>query len=279
MSVPHRRVPAGQRGTRSRRRATSGATTAPGKTGRLVAGVRPRHTGVVSQTGAGPHPVELAGLLHEVTVGLLASDTLGQALDRLASLTLGALPGAVRCSVALIGEGGPPTVVAAGSAGETSLQLQYAQGSGPALEAARTRALVTTCDLAADERWPELGEAARADGIRAVASIPLDVRRTAVGALTVCLDRPGEVGPDVLLTAMAVAGQAEVLLGELHRREALGEGAAVDRAVGVIIAQRGCGVQEAFRVLQESAQRLGLDRRTVAERLVAAAARDRQVSH
>jgi AmiR/NasT family two-component response regulator len=77
---------------------------------------------------------------------------------------------------------------------------------------------------------------------------------------------------------MAVAGQAEVLLGELHRREALTEGAAVDRAVGVIIAQRGCGVQEAYRILQDSAQRLGLDRLTVAERLVAAAARDRETT-
>jgi len=42
----------------------------------------------------------------------------------------------------------------------------------------------------------------------------------------------------------------------------------------VIIAQRGCGVQEAYEVLRDTAQRLGLDRRTVAERLIAAAARN-----
>ncbi|WP_157441584.1 GAF and ANTAR domain-containing protein [Actinoplanes awajinensis] len=278
MSVPQRRVPAAQRGIRSRRRVTSGDATPPGQGRRLVAGVRPRRTTTLLSE-EGPHPVELAGLLHEVTVRLLTAETLSQALDRLAALTVGALPGAVRCSVALIGEGGPATVAAAGSAGEASDRSQYAHGAGPGLEAARTRTLITTDDLGADERWPELSEAAREDGIGAVAAIPLDVQRTAVGALSVSLGRAGEVGPDLLLTAMAVAGQAEVLLGELQRREALAEGAVVDRAVGVIIAQRGCGVQEAYRILQDSAQRLGLDRGTVADRLVAAAARHRGEPH
>ncbi|AEV82172.1 transcription antitermination regulator [Actinoplanes sp. SE50] len=276
MSVPQRRVPAAQRGIRNRRRATLGGGTPPGQARRLVAGRRPRHTSTAA--AAAPHPVELAGLLHEVSVRLLTADTVRSALDRLAGLTVAALPGAVRCSVALISEGGPITVAAAGSAGETSDARQYADGSGPGLEAARTRTLVTSEDLGADDRWPELSGPARADGIVAVASVPLDVRRHAVGALTVGLGAPGPVAPEVLLTVMAVAGQAEVLIGELHRREALTEGAAVDRAVGVIIAQRGCGVQEAYRILHDSAQRLGLDRVTVAERLVAAAARDRDQS-
>ncbi|BCY06077.1 hypothetical protein L3i22_011650 [Actinoplanes sp. L3-i22] len=252
--------------------------TPPGPARRLVAAGRPRHSGAALLGLHGPHPVELAGLLHEVSVRLLTSDTVTQALHRLAALAVGALPGAVRCSVALITEGGPVTVAAAGSAGKTSDTVQYAEGAGPGLESARTRTLITSADLGADERWPELTEAARADGIGAVFAVPLDVRRHAVGALSVCLATPGEIGPDLLLTAMAMAGQAEVLLGELHRREALTEGAAVDRAVGVIIAQRGCGVQEAYRILHDSAQRLGLDRVTVAERLVAAAARERQPS-
>jgi hypothetical protein len=218
--------------------------------------------------------VELAGLLHELTVRLLSADSLHQALDRLAATTTSALPGVVRCSVVLIGEGGPLTAAASGRAGETFDHLQYAGSTGPGLEAARTRTVVTSCDLPADERWPDLKDAAGSDGLRAVAAIPLDVRRTAVGAVSIYPDHSGDLNPETLLTAMALAGQAEVLLGELHRREALTEGAEVDRAVGVIIAQRGCGVQEAYAILEESAQRLGLDRGTVATRLVAAAARN-----
>jgi len=52
---------------------------------------------------AGPHPVELAGLLHELTARLLGADDVPQALDRLAAFAAATVPGALRCSVALIG--------------------------------------------------------------------------------------------------------------------------------------------------------------------------------
>ena len=222
----------------------------------------------------GPHPLELAGLLHEISALLLSADGFGSALDRLACFAAGALPGAVRCSVVLIGEGGPLLRAGHGSAGAAVDDLQYETGSGPGLEATRTRELVTTPDLSADPRWPGLAEAARAEGVQAVVVLPLDVQRSDVGALSLYYDRPGGPRPDHLLTAMALVNQAEVLLGELRRREALSEDAVIDRAVGVIIAQRGCGVREAYDVLRDTAQRLGLDRRTVAGRLISAVARN-----
>lgn len=223
---------------------------------------------------AGLHAVELAGLLHELSSRLLSADHLGQALDRLAAFVAGALPATVRCSVVLIGEGGPLTQATYGTAGLSFDTRQYANGAGPGLEAARTRSVVSVPDLPSSTRWPELGGCARADGLCSVAAIPLDVRRTAVGALSIYSARADGLDADQLLTAMALANQAEVLLGELSRREALGEDSVVDRAVGVIIAQRGCGAHEAYTVLQQTAQRLGLDRRVVAERLIAAAARN-----
>jgi hypothetical protein len=223
---------------------------------------------------AGPHPVELAGLLHELSARLLSADGVSQALDRLAAFAAVAVPGVLRCSVALIGEGGPLTLAVSGPEAQALDDCQYAVGQGPGLDAARTRALVTAQDLPGDSRWPDLAACARAQGVHSVAAIPLDVQRSDVGSLSLFMAQPHAVAPDLLLTAMAVVTQAEVLLGELRRREALTEGATVDRAVGVIIAQRGCGVHDAYRVLEETAQRLGLDRRSVAERLIAAAARN-----
>ncbi|HWS31544.1 MAG TPA: GAF and ANTAR domain-containing protein [Actinoplanes sp.] len=274
MSAPKRRVPAAQRGARLTRRTPDDGTSPafPRRPSGSRGNGAARHFGPPGPP-PGPHPVEIAGHLHELTVRLLSADSLTQALDRLATAVAG-LPGVVRCSVVLIGEGGPLTEAAAGPAGETFDRLQYEGSTGPGLDAARTRTVVTSGDLATDDRWPELRAAARADGLCSIVVLPLDVRRSAVGAVSVYPDRPGDPDPEMLVTALALAGQAEVLLGELHRREALTEGAEVDRAVGVIIAQRGCGVQEAYAILQESAQRLGLDRGTVAGRLVAAAARN-----
>jgi hypothetical protein len=209
----------------------------------------------------------------ELTARLLSADGLTPALDRLAAFAA-AVPDALRCSVALIGDGEPLTLAVSGPEAGALDDLQYTAGQGPALDAARTRALVTTQDLPADTRWPELAARARAEGVHSVAALPLDVERSSVGSLNLFLARPHSIDPDMLLTAMAIVNQAEVLLGELHRREALSEGATVDRAAGVIIAQRGCGVHEAYRVLEETSQRLGLDPRSVAERLIAAAARN-----
>ncbi|WP_433375998.1 ANTAR domain-containing protein [Actinoplanes sp. CA-142083] len=254
MSVPNRRISAPTRGP-----------------ARLLS--RPARTrSARSAALSGPHAVELAGLLHELSVRLLGAESFASALERLAALAIGAVPGVVRCSVALIGEGGPLTCTAAGPSGEGVDELQYALSTGPGLHAARTRALVTVNDLTTDERWPELAEPARAEGVRAVVAVPLDVPRAEVGAVSLYLDGPGNLGPDLLLTAMALVNHAEVLLGELRRRDETSTDAAVDRAVGVIIAQRGCGVREAYDVLGETAQRLGLDRRAVADRLIAAAA-------
>ncbi len=222
----------------------------------------------------GPHPVELAGLLHELTARLLSADNFGHALERLALFAAGAVPGAVRCSIVLIGEGGPLTHVGHGAAGKAVDEIQYAAGTtGPGLEAARTRSMVTVPDLATDARWPDLAEAAGAEGVHAVTAIPLDLTRAEVGALSLYFDTTDAPGADHLLTAMALANQSEVLLDELRRRDALSSGATVDRAIGVIIAQRGCGVQEAYDVLRDTAQRLGLDRQAVADRLIAAVAR------
>jgi GAF domain-containing protein len=227
-----------------------------------------------SGASRGPHAVELAGLLHELSARLLSADDLSQALNRLAAFAAAAIPAAIRCAVVLIGENTPLTHAASGTAAEALDRLQYAEGHGPSLDAARTRTLVTTQNLPTDARWPTLCAQAQADGIRAVAAVPLDVHRAAVGALTLYATDPAGVDPDLLLTIMAIANQAEILLGEVHRRDNLTEGATVDRAAGVIIAQRGCGIQEAYAVLQDTAHRLGLDRKAVAERLITAAARN-----
>ena len=240
---------------------------------RLVS--RPARTrGPRATAPSGPHAVELAGLLHELSARLLSAESFASALERLAEFLIGAVPGTVRCSVALIGEGGPLTCTAAGPSGAGVDEVQYASSTGPGLDAARSRTLVTVADLGSDERWPRLAEPARAAGVRSVVAVPLDVPRAEVGAVSLYHQTPGGLEPDSLLTGMALVNQAEVLLGEVRRRDAMSSDAAtVDRAVGVIIAQRGCGVREAYDVLGETAQRLGLDRRAVADRLIKAAVR------
>jgi hypothetical protein len=46
----------------------------------------------------GPHPVEVAGLLHELSAELLSADDLPQAMDRLAAFVAAGVPSVMRCS-------------------------------------------------------------------------------------------------------------------------------------------------------------------------------------
>lgn len=231
-----------------------------------------------------PHPVELVGLLHELTAVLIGATDVQQALDRLACFTARAVPRAVRCSVTLVGDGSARTVASSEPALEVLDEIQYETGDGPCLQATRTRTLITCQDLSRDDRWPQLSARATALGVRGVASVPLDVRRNAVGALNIFLPDPDAIGPHLLITGMAVAGQSELLLDEVLRRSAQAEmtaelqtslraGATIDHAIGVIVAQRGCGIQEAYEVLHETAQRLNLRPHVIAERLVETAVR------
>jgi hypothetical protein len=231
-----------------------------------------------------PHAVELAGLLHELTASLISAESMPVAMDRLAVLAAGAVPGVAACSVTLIGDGAPRVYACSAPSARVLDDIQFASGGGPGLDATRTRTVVTCADLAEDDRWPEIARCAGETGLHAVAALPLDLQRNTVGALTLFGSAPGGVGPPWLIMAMAVVGQAEVLLGEVARRTdqaattadlvaSMRGGATVDHAVGVIVAQRGCGVQEAYGVLHETAQRLGLRPREVAEKLVQSAVR------
>jgi hypothetical protein len=232
----------------------------------------------------GPHPIELAGLLHELTALLIDAVDLHEGLERLAMFTARSLPGTPRCSVTLIGDGTPMTLAASGPRTRELDEVQFATGQGPGLDATRTRTVVTCQDLTVDERWPALSACAARLGVHAVAAVPLDVRRHSVGALNLFVPRRGGIEQNLLVTAMAVVGQSELLLAEVLRRNAqtalaadlvasLKVGATVDHAIGVIVAQRGCGVQEAYTILHETAERLGLRPNVVAERLLATASR------
>jgi hypothetical protein len=237
-----------------------------------------------NERAAGPHAVELAGLLHELTALLIGTGTVQESLDKLAGFVAAVVPGVVRCSVSLIGDAAPMTMAASSARAQGLDDLQYSIGHGPGLDAMRARAVVTSDDLTTDARWPALADCARSLGVHSVAAVPLDVRNRSVGALTIFVARPGGIDPYLLITAMALVGQSEVLLGDVLRRSteaamttdlvaALREGATVEHAIGVIVAQRGCGVQEAYAILHETAQRLHLLPNVVAERLVRTAVR------
>ncbi|MDP9799822.1 transcriptional regulator with GAF, ATPase, and Fis domain [Catenuloplanes nepalensis] len=238
--------------------------------------------GLSGPESSGPHSVELVGLLHELTAMLLGATEIESALADLSRFAAFAVPGVARCSVLLITEGRPAVSAASETSRRKIDDVQQDEATGPSLDSIRTREPVVSIDLRVDDRWPALQPAAVGTGLRTAIALPIDVNRDAVGALTLYLTDADAAGPSRMVAAMAIAGQAALLLGEVLRREeettpslAAQEpyDATVNHAVGLIMAQRGCGPAEAFEVIDETATRLAVSPRVVAERLLETAQR------
>lgn len=226
-----------------------------------------------------PHLVEIVAALKEITAGITSAAALEDAVVDLLKVTADILPGHVRCGVVLVREGEPATFAAAGLPTEVLDEARYADGVGPCMEAVRTRGVVISQNLGEDERWPAWSATAREHGVWAVLSYPFDVDALMLGALNLYADRAQAFASEVPILAMLVADHASLLLRvrlrQLTQEEMLAQvnevqtgDAAVERAIGIVMAQRGCRPDQALRHLLEAATNLGVGLPIVAERLV-----------
>jgi hypothetical protein len=221
------------------------------------------------------HLVEIVATLKEVTALITAAEGLPEAADGLAKAMGDVLPPHVRCGVTLICEGTPALYACAELPEEVLDETGNSDGDGPCLSAIRARDIVISHDLAAEGRWPAWTTLARGHGIRSVLSYPFDVDTLSLGALNLYADRANGLGDDIPIVAMLMADHASLLLRVrreqfLHHEVAeagIGD-AVVERAIGIVMAQRGCAPEQALRHLHEAATHLGVGLDAVATRLV-----------
>ncbi|HEX6870331.1 MAG TPA: GAF and ANTAR domain-containing protein, partial [Micromonosporaceae bacterium] len=225
-----------------------------------------------------PHLVEIVAALKEITARITAAQALPEAVDDLLKVTGDLLPGHVQCGVTLISQGEPATFAATTLPAEVLDEVRHADGEGPVLEAIRTRDVVLSQDLATEDRWPVWCGRARRHGVHGVLSYPFDVDTLTLGALNLYADRPEAFVDEVPIIAMLVADHASLLLrmrlrqfiqDELLVKAETGTGdVTVERAIGIIMAQRGCAPDQALRHLHDAATHLGVSVAAVADRLV-----------
>jgi hypothetical protein len=224
-----------------------------------------------------PHLVEIVAALKEITARITSATALPEAVNDLLKVTTDVLPRHVHCGMTLVGEGEPATFASTSLPLEVVDETQHAGGDGPCMEAIRTRDVVMSDDLADEHRWPTWTTLARRRGVRSVLSYPFDVDPLTLGALNLYADAPHTFAEDTPIVAMLVADHASLLLrvrmqqiADRDRTPASDEpsSAAVERAVGIVMAQRGCPPSQALRHLHEAADKLGVGVPVVAERLV-----------
>ena len=163
-------------------------------------------------------------------------------------------------------------------------ERQYGEGRGPCLEALATGVPVLVTDMAAETRWAPYPEQAAALGARSSMSYPLAAGKQPIGALNLYAFEP--LVPDAALQAR-VAQLADRAAGALavglriaeeqtknpDLRAALNSRSIIDQAVGILIAQQQCSVEDAFALLRRTSQGRNVKLRDAATQIVASAQR------
>jgi hypothetical protein len=141
----------------------------------------------------------------------------------------------------------------------TVVNLQFALGEGPALDAFHLGSLALEPSLASSPtRWPFFGPEALDLGVRAVFSFPLQVGVICLGALNLFQHHPGFLSPDELADALVLTDVVtEDLLdlqaqGALHwaPSDHLGQRARVHQATGMVSVQIGSDMGTALARLR-----------------------------
>ncbi|MGU3433967.1 GAF domain-containing protein [Actinomycetes bacterium M1A6_2h] len=209
-------------------------------------------------------------------------DELLELLQRAADSVHTVISGAEYCSVTV--DFDKRTYTAVHTDGKT-LDIdaqQYRADQGPCLHAARTGETVVVDCNESDERWPDFGPAAQAEGVHSFLAAPVRAGTARFGAVnlygtdTRAFD---DVDAELLTVVTSAVGRA---LSDFARyrsitdvadglRGAMENRAPIEQAKGILMALRGIDADTAFEVLADQSQRTNRKLRDVAVDFVATA--------
>jgi transcriptional regulator with GAF, ATPase, and Fis domain len=178
----------------------------------------------------------------------------------------------------------PFTIAATDALTQQLDEQQYGDGKGPCLEALTTGVPVLVTDMATESRWAPYPAQAAELGARSSMSYPLITGEQVIGALNMYSFKP--LAPDIGLQARAgqladrAAGALAVGLriAEEHSanadlRLALASRSVIDQAIGILVAQQQCSVEDAFALLRQASQARNMKLRDAAAQIVGSAQR------
>nr|WP_319802109.1 GAF and ANTAR domain-containing protein [Actinoplanes cyaneus] len=191
-----------------------------------------------------------------------------------------AVPAAAEVSVTVIDpRKRPRTVAFSGDRAPVLDERQYETGRGPCLDAALTGGIISIPDTATDRTYEAFSAACHRHGVRRVLAVGLPGPQWIIGALNFygTGDRPFD--DEVRAAATLFATRAAVLVANAATYEdsveltadleqAMASRAVIEQAKGIVMADKGCTPDEAFRVLATISSRSNVKLREVAQRLV-----------
>jgi GAF domain-containing protein len=222
-------------------------------------------------------PGDVRARLHRL---LFVTNGLDEFLEQLAVLAADVVEGDSECGITLIREGQPVTVAASGERTAKLDEIQYGNGDGPCLHAARTGEVVLVNDLSTDTRWPAYRDQVEGQGLHSTVALPLELGDDERGALNFYVfERRHRFTKGELRVLSQFSAEATRALdlalrhdeqsrqtGHLHA--AMATRRVIDQALGIVMAQNRCSSDEAFRILRRASNNRNLKMQLLAEDLI-----------
>jgi GAF domain-containing protein len=217
----------------------------------------------------------------------LADTDLDGVLALIADLADRAVPGAAAVSVTLVRDTTAYTAAFTSELARKLDEVQYDAGYGPCLDASAANTTYSVPEVAGETRWPRWAAQAAEHGVGSSLAIGLPIQEAVSGALNIHAFEPRTFDDAAVVVAQTFAGYAAVALANAHLygvtaslaqhlQAAMESRAFIEQAKGIIMGERHCTPDEAFRILAKVSQDSNRKVRDVASALVARAAATRQ---
>jgi GAF domain-containing protein len=209
----------------------------------------------------------------DLGAALSAADGSGLDPERVVQLAARSLPHTHHCALTLLRSGYQPrTLTATDAVPERVDALQYTTGEGPCLDASEGDSIVTSGDLATDERWPEFGPRCVEDtDIRSMLSVRLAIGGEDQAAINFYSTAVEAFTESDIHLASVIAPFAALAVEQSLRADdaenlhaALTSSRQIGTAIGIIMARRLVTSSEAFELLREASQNLNRKLRDIA---------------
>jgi anti-anti-sigma factor len=237
--------------------------------------------------GGKSRPSALTHQLREIASIPAGDDLIAAALRLVVALASVTVGGADGVSVSLRRHGQLATVAASDHTILAMDANQYETGEGPCIDASVRGQKFHAESLETETRWPDFTPKARALGINAILSSPLQSRDVSVGALNIYSFTPAAFSPKDQELASVFASEASLILTEagveitdaqLDERlgEALRTRTVIAMAQGMIMQRDNLSEDDAYTTLRRFSVESGQLLREHAGEIVASAQRHRE---
>jgi GAF domain-containing protein len=209
----------------------------------------------------------------------VGDQTLSATLDRVAVLSMSALPQVSYVGITLLVDGRPDTAIFTDPEVPEIDVAQYRTGAGPCLEAFRDGRPHIIDSTRETGRWQAFRDSAARHGVLSSMSLPLIANAGPLGALNMYAETERAFGPCDVETGNAFASQAAFVLANAQAywdarllsenlEQAMRSRATIEQAKGIIISTSGCTEDEAMALLVQQSQHQNVKLREIAREIV-----------